>query len=103
MEVSYKEEVSVGALVILGLVAFPLGMFWLTGRSIVSKGIGVDVVFKDVSGLKEGDPVSVWGARMRGVAWVHMAMGGKVIVTMQLRPDVRPHARANAAVAAADF
>ena len=103
MEVSYKEEVSVGALVILGLVAFTLGMFWLTGRSIVSKGIGVDVVFKDVSGLKEGDPVRVSGVTKGRVARVHLDKVGKVIVTIQLSSDVRPHADASAAVASADF
>ena len=33
MELSYKEEVSVGVMVIAGLVVFTIGMFWLTGRS----------------------------------------------------------------------
>src|SRR6266446_403276 len=103
MEVSYKEEVSVGALVILGLVAFTLGMFWLTGRSIVSKGIGVDVVFKDVSGLKEGDPVRVSGVTKGRVQRVHLERVGKVIVTLELAPEVRPRADAAATVAAADF
>ena len=32
MELSYKEEVGVGAMVILGLIAFTVGMFWLTGH-----------------------------------------------------------------------
>src|SRR5437773_7488846 len=77
MEVSYKEEVSVGALVILGLVAFTLGMFWLTGRSIVSKGIGVDVVFKDVSGLREGDPCASAGLPRGRGRGLHRDRGGK--------------------------
>ena len=33
MELSYKEEVSVGAMVIGGVLAFIVAMFWLTGRS----------------------------------------------------------------------
>src|SRR6266542_3970278 len=63
MELSYKEEVGVGAIVLLGLVAFTLGMFWLTGRSITSKAVAVRVEFRNVSGLKEGDPVRVSGAK----------------------------------------
>src|SRR5437016_2962689 len=61
MELSYKEEVGVGALVVAGLVAFTIFMFWLTGRSITSKGVPLPVEFKNVSGLKSGDPVRVSG------------------------------------------
>jgi len=61
VDVTYKREVTVGALVLVGFVVFTGFMFWLTGRSIVSKAIPVDVVFKNISGLKEGDPVRVFG------------------------------------------
>ena len=37
MDVTYKREVTVGALVLVGFVVFTGFMFWLTGRSIVSK------------------------------------------------------------------
>ena len=103
MELSYREEVSVGALVILGLIAFTLGMFWLTGRSLVNKGVAADVVFKDVSGLKEGDPVRVSGVTKGRVARVRLERVGKVTVTLQLDGEVRPHADATATVASADF
>ena len=103
MELSYKEEVSVGALVIVGLIAFTVGMFWLTGRSIGNKGVPADVVFKDVSGLKEGDPVRVSGVTKGRVARVHLEHVGQVRVTLRLEPEVRPHADASATVAAADF
>src|SRR5207247_1597129 len=63
MELSYKEEVGVGALVVAGLVAFTIFMFWLTGRSITSKGVPLPVEFKNVSGLKSGDPVRVSGVK----------------------------------------
>src|SRR5438876_3937272 len=90
-------------MVIVGLIAFTVGMFWLTGRSITSKGVSVPVIFKNVSGLKEGDPVRVSGVKKGRVGQVRLERVGKVTVTLQLDPGVRPHAGATAAVASADF
>src|SRR5437763_10070223 len=78
-------------------------MFWLTGRSIVSKAIPVDVVFKNVSGLKEGDPVRVSGVKKGGVGDVRLERVGHVTVPLNLDPEVRPHKDARAIVASADF
>src|SRR5256714_12269047 len=78
-------------------------MFWLTGRSIVSKAIPVDVVFKNVSGLKEGDPVRVSGVKKGRVGHVRLERVGHVTVTLNLDPEVRPHKDARALVASADF
>src|SRR2546426_714733 len=39
MDLTYKQEVTVGALVLVGFLVFTAFMFWLTGRSIVSKGV----------------------------------------------------------------
>src|SRR2546425_4875580 len=103
MELSYKEEVGVGALVVAGLIAFTVFMFWLTGRSITSKGVPVAVEFKNVSGLKEGDPVRVSGVKKGRVAHVRLDRVGRVTVTLRLDPEVRPHRDATAAVASADF
>src|SRR3989442_3143737 len=103
MELSYKEEVGVGALVVAGLVAFTFFMFWLTGRSITSKGVPVQVEFKNVSGLKEGDPVRVSGVKKGRVAHVRLDRGGRGAVTLPLEPEVRPHPDAPPAGASADF
>jgi len=103
VEVSYKEEVGVGALVILGVVLFAVGMFWLTGRSVVSKGVTVDIAFKSVSGLKEGDPVRVSGVRKGRVNKVRLDRVERVIVQVLLDPEMRPREGAKATVAAADF
>src|SRR2546422_2247219 len=78
-------------------------MFWLTGRSLVSKAIPVDVVFKNVSGLKEGDPVRVSGVKKGRVGNVRLERVGHVTVTFNLDPEVRPHKDARAIVASADF
>src|SRR3989442_1360632 len=103
MELSYKEEVSVGVMVIAGLVVFTIGMFWLTGRSFTSTGVTVRAEFANVKGLKEGDPVRVSGVKKGRVQQVQLQRVGRVAVTLQLSPDVRPHRDATATVAAADF
>lgn len=103
MDSAYKQEVTVGALVLVGFVVFTGFMFWLTGRSIVSKRVPVDVDFKNVSGLKEGDPVRVSGVAKGRVEKVRLERVGHVIVTLHLDPEVRPHKDARAVVAAADF
>jgi phospholipid/cholesterol/gamma-HCH transport system substrate-binding protein len=103
MELSYKEEVSVGAMVIGGVLAFIVAMFWLTGRSATRHGIPVQAMFADVGGLKEGDPVRVSGVKKGQVVRVRLMRMGKVLVTLQLDPEVRPHADATATVASADF
>src|SRR5205823_4031921 len=87
MELSYKEEVGVGALVVAGLIAFTIFMFWLTGRSITSKGVPLPVEFKNVSGLKSGDPVRVSGVKKGRVAGVRLDRVGRVTVTLLLDPD----------------
>ena len=103
MDITYKQEVRVGLLVLVGFVVFTGFMFWLTGRSLVSKTVPVGVVFKDVSGLKEGDPVRVSGVKKGRVGPVRLQRVGHVGVTLQLDPEVRPHKDARATVASADF
>jgi len=103
VEPTYKQEVTVGALVLVGFVVFTGFMFWLTGRSLVSKAVPVHVVFKNVSGLKEGDPVRVSGVKKGRVGPVRLVRMGQVSVTLSLDPEVRPHKDARATVASADF
>ena len=103
MDLTYKQEVTVGALVLVGFLVFTAFMFWLTGRSIVSKAVPVQVEFANVQGLKEGDPVRVSGVRKGRVGPVRLERVGRVSVTLQLDPGVQPHKDATATVAAADF
>src|ERR1700756_5267225 len=103
MDITYKQEVRVGLLVLVGFVVFTGFMFWLTGRSLVSKTVPTNVVFKNVSGLKEGDPVRVSGVKKGRVGPVRLQRVGQVTGTLQLDPEVRPHKDARATVASADF
>src|SRR6266550_2792326 len=93
MDLTYKQEVGVGAMVLVGIAVFLVGMFWLTGRSLSASGISVDVMFESVAGLKQGDPVFVSGVKK----------GRVVRVTLELSKDVAPHIDASAAVAAMDL
>jgi phospholipid/cholesterol/gamma-HCH transport system substrate-binding protein len=103
MDLTYKQEVGVGALVIGGLGLFALGLFWFSGRSIGSHGTYVDAVFANVQGLKEGDPVLVSGVKKGRVAKVRLDRVGKVTVTLELSSDVRPRIDAGATITSSDL
>ncbi|HZH40607.1 MAG TPA: MlaD family protein [Gemmatimonadales bacterium] len=104
MDLTYKQEVGVGGLVLAGLAVFVLGMFWLTGRSFSGKGFNARVAFTNVAGLKVGDPVMVSGVHRGRVLAVTLDRVGHVTVTLQLvDPADRPKMDATATVAAGDF
>jgi phospholipid/cholesterol/gamma-HCH transport system substrate-binding protein len=103
VDLTYKQEVGVGALVLIGVAVFLVGMFWLTGQSLRTSGISVDVMFESVAGLKQGDPVLVSGVKKGRVARVALERVKSVRVTLELAKDVAPHIDASAMVAAMDL
>lgn len=105
MDMTYKQEMGVGAMVLAGLVLFVLGLFWFSGRSISHKGVLTRVVFTNVAGLKEGDPVLISGVNVGRVSKVSLERVGKVVVTLELSgdPRVRPRTSASAVVISKDF
>jgi phospholipid/cholesterol/gamma-HCH transport system substrate-binding protein len=103
MDLTYKQEVGVGAMVIVGLGLFLAAMFWLTGRQFGSSGVHVDVVFTNVAGLKQGDPVLVSGVKKGRVSRVALERVGSVRVTLDVGREVRPRTDASAVVASVDF
>src|SRR5882672_9208379 len=103
MDLTYKQEVGVGAIVLVGFAVFLAGMFYLTGRSFGAGGISVDVMFASVAGLKQGDPVLVSGVKKGRVARVALERVKSVRVTLEISKDVAPHIDASAAVAAMDL
>ena len=98
MDTTYKQEVGVGAFVLLGFAVFVALLLWLTGRSVGGEGARIPVVFTNVAGLKNGDPVMVSGVRVGRVEGVHLERSGKVIVTLSVSSDVRPRVDAIRAV-----
>jgi len=103
MDLTYKQEVGVGAFVLVGVAVFLVGMLYLTGQSLRAGGISVDVLFESVNGLKQGDPVLVSGVKKGRVARVALQRVKSVRVTLELSKDVAPHIDASAAVAAMDL
>src|SRR6266568_4553098 len=103
MDLTYKQEVGVGAIVLVTVGLFLAAMFYFTGRSLRTGGITVDVMFESVAGLKQGDPVLVSGVKKGRVARVALERVKSVRVTLDLSKDVVPHIDASAAVAAMDL
>src|SRR5262245_5504084 len=105
MDLTYKQEVGVGALVLAGVVLFVAGLFWFSGRSLSHRGVYANVVFANVSGLKPGDPVVTSGVKVGRVAKVSLERVGRVVVQLELSgdPRVRPRTSASASVASLDF
>jgi phospholipid/cholesterol/gamma-HCH transport system substrate-binding protein len=103
MDLTYKQEVGVGALVLAGLVLFVVGLFWFSGRSISHKGVYANVDFANVSGLKQGDPVLISGVKVGRVSKVSLERVGRVLVTLELSGEFRPHTSATASLQTLDF
>ncbi|HET9386851.1 MAG TPA: MlaD family protein, partial [Gemmatimonadales bacterium] len=103
MDLTYKQEVGVGAIVLAGVAVFLVGMFWLTGQGLRTSGISVDVMFESVAGLKQGDPVLVSGVKKGRVARVNLERVKSVRVTLELSEDVAPRIDASAAVGSMDL
>jgi ABC-type transporter Mla subunit MlaD len=62
MDLAYKQEATVGTLIILAFVLFFAGTTWLSGRSV---GTDSDkfyrIQFHDASNLKASSPVRICG------------------------------------------
>lgn len=103
MDLTVKQEVSVGALVLVG-AALTVGLlFWLTDKDVGGSGVPVEVLFANAAGIDAGDPVSVSGVKKGRVASVRLEGVGRVRVTLNVDADVAPRLDATAAVASIDF
>jgi phospholipid/cholesterol/gamma-HCH transport system substrate-binding protein len=104
MDLSYKQEVTVGGVVLLAIVLFVVGTTWLSGRSI---GGDTDdywhVQFRDVAGLKVSSAVRVSGVPIGRVEDIRLVEAGKVIVSISLPDGVVPKIDATAQVASVGF
>ncbi len=104
MDLYYKQEVTVGMLVLAAAVAFFAGLSWLTGRSVGRGAVAVvPVRFEDVSGLQVGDPVQISGVQVGRVARVRLEGPEHVLVDLEIRRSVMPHADAAVKLSSLDF
>lgn len=95
MDLHYKQEITVGALVVIGVVLFIGGTMWLGGRSL-SRAPTVAMVFPEVETLKRGSPVKVSGVVLGTVQAIAFEGFGRVVVRATLDARVRPRRDATA-------
>jgi phospholipid/cholesterol/gamma-HCH transport system substrate-binding protein len=103
MDLTVKQEVSVGALVIVGAALLVALLFWLTDKDVGGRGVPVNVLFVNAAGIDVGDPVWVSGVKKGRVSTVRLQGVGKVAVTLTVDADVAPRLDAAATVASLDF
>jgi phospholipid/cholesterol/gamma-HCH transport system substrate-binding protein len=99
MDLHYKQEVSVGALVLAAVVVFVLGTMWLGGKSFRPGASLLEVEFADVGNLKKGNPVKVSGVTLGSVEDIRFEDVGRVVVGLSLDPRITPKRDATVEIA----
>jgi phospholipid/cholesterol/gamma-HCH transport system substrate-binding protein len=95
MDLHYKQEVTVGALVLVAVGVFIAGTMWLGGKSF-STSPPVVIMLPDAGTLKRGSPVRVSGVSMGTVESIVLEDVGKVRVGLSLSKQIVPKADATA-------
>jgi phospholipid/cholesterol/gamma-HCH transport system substrate-binding protein len=98
MDLHYKQEITVGALVVVGVTLFIGGTMWLGGKSM-SRAPTVAIAFSEVETLKRGSPVKVSGVVMGTVQAIEFQGFGRVLVRASLDARVKPRRDATATLA----
>lgn len=99
MDLHYKQEITVGALVLLGIVLFVGGTLWLSGRSFSPTDRAIVVQFEDIGTLKRGSPVKISGVELGTVEQIEFVEVGRVLVSLGLDERVQPRIDASARLA----
>jgi phospholipid/cholesterol/gamma-HCH transport system substrate-binding protein len=91
MDLHYKQEVTVGLLVVAASLILIGGLTYLSGKSIFGgKTVTVDVRINSVAGLVQGDPVHISGVRVGRVAGIQLKDVGDVMLYLDVNRSVRP-------------
>ena len=98
MDLHYKKEVTVGAMVLAAIILFVVGALWLGGKSIGGPGDLTTIEFAAVGNLKEGVPVLISGVNKGKVEQIRLVAPGNVRVLVSLADDVVPKADASARI-----
>lgn len=98
MDLHYKQEVTVGALVIAAIATFIVGTMWLSGKSLRAGDQLVEAQFAEVGNLKVGNPVKVSGVTLGSVEEITFQDVGKVLVGLKLDPRIQPKRDASAEI-----
>jgi len=98
MDLHYKQEATVGALVLVSVLLFIGGTMWLGGKRF-STSPTVAVQFADAGTLKRGSPVRVSGVQLGSVDDIEFQGYGKVLVHLNLEEAAAPRRDAAAELA----
>lgn len=91
MDLHYKQEVTVGLLVVVALAVMITGLAFLSGKSVFGRGtMTFGVHLPNVSGLVEGDPVQISGVRVGRVAGIQLRGVEDVVINLEVAQSVRP-------------
>ena len=94
MDLSYKQEVTVGSLVILAIVLFVVGTSWLSGKSIAADEDEFwKIQFKTAGNLKASSVVKISGVPVGKVERIRLEDVGKVLVMVTLPDRIVPAGR----------
>jgi phospholipid/cholesterol/gamma-HCH transport system substrate-binding protein len=104
MDLSYKQEVTVGSLVSLAIVLFVIGTSWLSGKSITADEDQFwKIQFRSASNLKASSPVRISGVPVGKVERIQLEDVGRVLVMVTLPDDLVPRVDASAQIVAVGF
>ena len=103
MDLYYKQEITVGLLVIAAAAVFFGGLMWLTGRAFTTGRMEVDAVFEAIGTLTEGDPVLISGYMVGTVAAVDLEEEGRVMGRLEVDRRFPPKIDAYVAIKSLDF
>lgn len=85
-----RNEVMVGAVVILGILVIVFGTIWMQGLQLGREQVTVQARFREVGQLLTGSKVKFRGVLLGRVEAIDLEQSGAaVIVTMSVRGDVR--------------
>jgi phospholipid/cholesterol/gamma-HCH transport system substrate-binding protein len=86
----FKNEVMVGAVVLLGLIITVVGAFWLSGRQWGLQEREVVAIFKEAGDLRQGNPVKYRGVTVGRVTRIELSeRGDGVFVTSLIDAEVQ--------------
>jgi phospholipid/cholesterol/gamma-HCH transport system substrate-binding protein len=104
MDLSYKREVTVGALVIAAVALFIVGTTWLSGRTVGAKTKDFwKIQFRDAGNLKISSLVRISGVAVGKVEQIQLLDVGKVLVYVKLPERIKPKVDATATIVAVGF
>lgn len=91
MDLHYKQEVTVGLLVVVAVITLVGGLTFLSGKQIWGSGaVTFGVQFGNVAGLGQGDPVTISGVRVGRVSGIDLRGVDNVVVWLEVSRGVRP-------------